>query len=105
TNRARRPGRRRSRSARSRWARPGAPRPSGQPDDSRGIQEARRDGERMPGVSMSITVSETAQLERILEALLFLPAEPVSAEALADATGAELHEVVTPLESLREHLD
>ena len=41
----------------------------------------------------------TAELERTLESLLFLSADPVPAEALADATGAELHEVVTALES------
>ena len=40
-----------------------------------------------------------------LEALLFLSAEPVDADALADATGAELHEVVTALERLREHYE
>ena len=54
---------------------------------------------------MSVAVTEASQLERTLEALLFLSAEPVSADALADATGAELHEVVTALESLREHFD
>jgi segregation and condensation protein B len=54
---------------------------------------------------VSVTVTEASQLERTLEALLFLSAEPVSADALADATGAELHEVVTALESLREHFD
>ena len=47
----------------------------------------------------------SAELERTLEALLFLSAEPVDASALADATGAELHEVVTALERLREHLE
>jgi segregation and condensation protein B len=47
----------------------------------------------------------TAQLERTLESLLFLSAQPVDAEALADATGAELHEVVTGLERLREHYE
>jgi segregation and condensation protein B len=47
----------------------------------------------------------SAELERTLESLLFLSADPVEAEALADATGAELHEVVTGLESLREHYD
>ena len=47
----------------------------------------------------------TAELERTLEALLFLSSDPVDAEALADATGAELHEVVTGLERLREHYD
>jgi segregation and condensation protein B len=44
-------------------------------------------------------------LERTVEALLFLSAEPVGAAALADATGAELHEVVTALERLREHYE
>src|ERR1700722_341169 len=51
------------------------------------------------------TATMTAELERTLEALLFLSADPVDAEALADATGAELHEVVTGLERLREHYD
>jgi segregation and condensation protein B len=45
------------------------------------------------------------ELERIIEALLFLSGEPVQAEALADATGAELHEVMTALERLREHYE
>lgn len=44
-------------------------------------------------------------LERTLESLLFLSSEPVEASALADATGAELHEVVTALERLREHYE
>ncbi len=48
---------------------------------------------------------EPAQLERTLESLLFLSADPVEAEALADASGAELHEVVTALERLREHYE
>jgi segregation and condensation protein B len=47
----------------------------------------------------------TESLEPTIEALLFLSAEPVSAPALADATGAELHEVVTALERLREHYE
>ncbi len=47
----------------------------------------------------------TAELERTIEALLFLSAEPVAPAALADATGAELHEVVTALERLREHYE
>jgi segregation and condensation protein B len=47
----------------------------------------------------------TAELERTLEALLFLSADPVRAATLADATGAELHEVVTALERLREHYE
>jgi segregation and condensation protein B len=45
------------------------------------------------------------ELERTLEALLFLSAEPVEAESLVDATGAELHEVATALERLREHYE
>jgi segregation and condensation protein B len=44
-------------------------------------------------------------LEPTLESLLFLSAEPVPADDLADATGAELHEVVTALERLREHYE
>lgn len=47
----------------------------------------------------------TLSLEPTLESLLFLSAEPVSADALAEATGAELHEVVTALERLREHYE
>jgi segregation and condensation protein B len=47
----------------------------------------------------------SAELERTLESLLFLSAEPVEAAALADATGAELHEVVTSLERLREYYE
>ena len=44
-------------------------------------------------------------LESTVEALLFLSAEPVEADALANATGAELHEVVSALERLREHYE
>jgi len=44
-------------------------------------------------------------LEPTIEALLFLSSEPVDAPALADATGAELHDVVTALERLREQLE
>jgi segregation and condensation protein B len=47
----------------------------------------------------------TIGLEQTLESLLFLSSEPVEATALADATGAELHEVVTALERLREHYE
>jgi segregation and condensation protein B len=47
----------------------------------------------------------SAELERTLESLLFLSADPVDADALADATGAELHEVVTALERLREYYE
>lgn len=41
-------------------------------------------------------------LERTLESLLFLSAEPVPPEALADACEAEPHEVQAALERLRE---
>jgi len=47
----------------------------------------------------------SAELERTLESLLVLSADPVPAAALADATDAELHEVVTALERLREHYE
>jgi segregation and condensation protein B len=47
----------------------------------------------------------TLSLESTLEALLFLSPEPVQAEALAGATGAELHEIVSALEQLREHYE
>jgi segregation and condensation protein B len=46
-----------------------------------------------------------AELERTLEALLFLSADPVGAQELADASEAELHDVVTALERLREHYE
>jgi len=44
-------------------------------------------------------------LESTIEGLLFLSADPVAAASLADATGAELHEVVSSLERLREHYE
>ncbi len=44
-------------------------------------------------------------LESQLEALLFLSSDPVTPASLAEATGAELHEVVRALERLREQLD
>ena len=47
----------------------------------------------------------SAELERTLEAMLFLSPEPVDATALADAAGEELHEVVTALERLREYYE
>ncbi len=47
----------------------------------------------------------TLQLEPTLEALLFLSVEPATAAGLAEATGAELHEVVSALERLREHYE
>jgi len=45
------------------------------------------------------------ELDRIVEALLFLSPDPVRADALADAAGADLHEVVTALERLRDHYE
>ncbi len=45
------------------------------------------------------------RLEATLESLLFLSPQPVAAEALADATEAELPEVMGALERLREHLE
>jgi segregation and condensation protein B len=44
-------------------------------------------------------------LEATLEALLFLSPDPVTGDALAEATGVELHEAVTALERLREHYE
>jgi segregation and condensation protein B len=54
---------------------------------------------------VTATTATATELERVVEALLFLSADPVSAEALADAAEVELHEVVTALERLREHLE
>jgi len=47
----------------------------------------------------------TADLERTIEALLFLSADPVDAVSLAEAAESELHDVVTALERLREHYE
>ena len=47
----------------------------------------------------------TAELERTIEALLFLSAEPVGATELADATQAELHDVHPAVQRLREHYE
>ena len=52
-----------------------------------------------------MTNGASGELERVIEALLFLSPDPVGAEALADATGAQLHQVVTALERLREQLE
>jgi segregation and condensation protein B len=52
-----------------------------------------------------VSAIATSGLERTLEALLFLSADPVRAEALADAAEVELHEAVTALERLREHYE
>jgi segregation and condensation protein B len=53
----------------------------------------------------STLTSTGSELERTIESLLFLSSDPVTAEALADATGGELHEVVTAVERLREHYE
>ena len=45
------------------------------------------------------------QLEPTIEALLFLSSDPIDPQSLARATGAELHEVVSALERLREHYE
>ena len=52
-----------------------------------------------------MTNGASGQLERVIEALLFLSPDPVGADALADATGAQLHQVVTALERLREQFE
>ncbi|HWF53703.1 MAG TPA: SMC-Scp complex subunit ScpB [Solirubrobacteraceae bacterium] len=49
------------------------------------------------------TVSQ--ELERTIESLLFLSPDPVTPEALAAATDAELDEVHTALARIREHLE
>jgi segregation and condensation protein B len=55
---------------------------------------------------MSVGASTmTGELERIIEALLFLSPEPVAPSAIADATDSELDEVVTALERLREQYE
>jgi segregation and condensation protein B len=54
---------------------------------------------------VSAGAATATELERTIEALLFLSPDPVSAEALAEAAEADLHEVVTALERLREHLE
>ena len=52
-----------------------------------------------------MTNGATIGLERVIEALLFLSPDPVGADALAEATGAQLHQVVTALERLREQFE
>ncbi len=47
----------------------------------------------------------SAELERVIEALLFLSPEPVGVDALAEATGADPHAVTTALERLREQFE
>jgi segregation and condensation protein B len=48
---------------------------------------------------------EATELERTVESLLFLSNDPVDPAALAEAIGAQLHEVVTALERLREYYE
>ena len=52
-----------------------------------------------------MTNGASGELERVIEALLFLSPDPVGADALAEATGAQLHQVVTALERLREQFE
>jgi segregation and condensation protein B len=52
-----------------------------------------------------MTNGATSELERVVEALLFLSPDPVGADALAQATGAQLHQVVAALERLREQFE
>jgi segregation and condensation protein B len=52
-----------------------------------------------------MTNGAAGELERVIEALLFLSPGPVGADALAEATGAQLHQVVTALERLREQFE
>jgi segregation and condensation protein B len=47
----------------------------------------------------------SGELERVIEALLFLSPDPVGADALAEATGADLHQVFTAVERLREQFE
>jgi segregation and condensation protein B len=54
---------------------------------------------------MNDGIGDGLELERTLEALLFLSSEPVDADQLADATDRDLREVVTGLERLREHYE
>jgi segregation and condensation protein B len=56
-------------------------------------------------VTESAATAASPELERTIESLLFLSSEPVTADALADAIGVELHEAVTAVERLREHYE
>lgn len=49
--------------------------------------------------------ADTAELERLLEALLFLSNDPVAPAALADATGADEDEVIAALAALAAHYE
>src|SRR5262249_16385985 len=46
---------------------------------------------------------DTAELERVLEALLFLSSDPVTPAALAEATEMDVDEGLAGLEALRAH--
>jgi segregation and condensation protein B len=52
-----------------------------------------------------MTNGATSELERVIEALLFLSPDPVAADALAQATEAPLHQVVAAVERLREQFE
>jgi segregation and condensation protein B len=52
-----------------------------------------------------VAIAVDTELTRLLEALLFLSSEPVSAEALADACEATVEETVEALSALREACD
>jgi segregation and condensation protein B len=51
---------------------------------------------------VTVATGVDSELARVLESLLYLSPDPVTAEALADACEAELAEVVSALEGLRE---
>jgi segregation and condensation protein B len=68
------------------------------------VSEARPGAEHgAPGAESG--TPELDELARILESLLFLSAEPASAEALAEAADVEPGEVATALEALRAHYE
>src|SRR5437763_13625801 len=71
------------------------------------VPALRGDQNQRAGASRKLSEGDRVnlELESTLEALLFLGADPLAAEDLADATDAELHEVVTALERLREHYE
>jgi len=54
-------------------------------------------------VSGEFEAERVAELERIVEALLFLSPDPVSADALAGAAEAEIEEIKAALDQLDQH--
>jgi segregation and condensation protein B len=50
-------------------------------------------------------IGDPLTLESVLEALLFLSADPVDLDALSAATGADPHAITSSLERLREHYE